>query len=288
LSLQRLLPWASRSAAALPRLWAEALADGAGRLACDNAHPSRARLAANLQQATGRPVAAAPLRGAFQTYARYYLAFMRLAHQPPRRAVGPYRFVDDAALAASVARGRGTLVLSAHLGNWDLVGIALAERWGDVCIYAERVAPQPLFEFYRRVRARHGVHVVPTGAPSRAPQSALRRNGILACCADRPFGARLAHVPLGIGMIAVPAGGIALALRAGAGIHTVFAVREQGEFMLRCSPDWAVEAAALADESARVQHVSARFAAELAQMVARHPDQWCQLHALVPREERAA
>jgi KDO2-lipid IV(A) lauroyltransferase len=286
--LQQLLPWGSRPAAALPRGWAEALADGAGSLASCSLRPARQRLAANLLQTTGERPGTAHLRGAYRTYARYYLALMRLAHQPPRLALGPYRWAGDAALAASVGRGRGTLVLSAHIGMWDLVGVALAERWGDVCIYAERLGTDGLFEFYRRVRGRHGVRVVPVGAPSREPHAVLARNGVVAYAADRPFGRRLSRVALGSGDLEVPVGGITLALRRGAGIHAVFAVRRQGEFVLECGPDWTAGAARRGDEAAQARFVSECFATALAATVRRHPDQWCQLHRLASDAGSAA
>jgi KDO2-lipid IV(A) lauroyltransferase len=258
------------------------MADGAGHLAWRTARPARARLAANLLQATGDPPGGARLRQAFRAYARYYLAFMRLAHQPPERAVGPMRWVDDAALAASVGRGRGTLVLTAHLGNWDLVGVGLAERFGSISVFAERLEPAPVFEFYSRVRRRHGMRVLVAGVPSRAPRAAFAGNGIVALVADRPFGRRVHPVPLGSGTLEVPAGGIELALRAGAAIHVVFAVRDGRGFVLRCGPDLAAPVTTAAGTHVpSARDVCTAFATALAAAVRRHPDQWCQLHALV-------
>jgi KDO2-lipid IV(A) lauroyltransferase len=277
LSLQRFLPRGSRIAATLPRAWCEAMADACGDVAWRTARPARRRLAANLQQTLGRPPEDAYLRGAFRAYARYFTGFMRLAHLPPRHAVGPYRWRDGERLDASLARGRGVLVLTAHLGNWDLVGVALAERCGPITVFAERLRPPGVYDFYARVRARHGVLVLPAGAPTREPGRVWERNGVMAVVADRPAGARAVRVALGAGTLAVPAGAVAWALRSGAAVHGIFAVRDGDAFAVECSTDLSRPETT---EGRGVQEVCGAFADALADVVRRHPDQWCQWHPL--------
>ena len=284
MSLQRFLPSGSRIAARLPRTWCEAMADACGDAAWRSARPARLQLAANLQRTLGQPPGDACVRGAFRAYARYFSGFMRLAHLPPQHAVGPYGWRDAASLDATLSRGRGALILSAHLGNWDLVGIALAERYGRVTAFAERLSPPGVYDFYARVRARHGVAVLPVGSPTREPARVFRRNGILAVVADRPFGARAVRVALGGGVLAVPAGAVAWALRAGAGIHSVFALRDGAGFAIECSDDLA---GAAGRDTRGIEPVCAAFAGRLADAVRRHPDQWCQWYALDTSESVA-
>jgi KDO2-lipid IV(A) lauroyltransferase len=289
LNLQRLLPWGSVPAALLPRAGAEALADLAGDLSWRLARGARATLAENLRLVAGAGAAGA--HGGFRTYARYYLGMMRLAHRSVRGALGAWRWENVAALDASQARGRGILVLSAHFGNWDLIGMALAERYGDVCVFVERLHPPALYSFYRHVRWRHGVAVAPVGAPGRLPVEVLQRNGVVGLVADRPFGQRHATASCGAARLAVPAGGIRLALRAGAAVHAVFAVRHRGEWVLQVGPDLAGWGEAPAALEGRVQEVADGFALQLGAAVRRHPDQWCLLHPLgdgQPAEERGA
>lgn len=289
MNLQRLLPWGSVPAALLPRAWAEALADVTGDLSWRLARDARAAAAENLRLVAGAGDSRA--RGAFRTYARYYLGMMRLAHRSLRGGVGEWRWENVAALDASHRRGRGILVLSAHFGNWDLVGMALAERYGDVCVFVERLHPPALYEFYRRVRRRHGVAVAPAGAPGRLPARVLQRNGVLGLVADRPFGLRQTTAACGGGHLSIPAGGIRLALRAGAAVHAVFAVREAGLWVLRVGPELTGRLESSPGEAERVQEVAERFAAELGAIVRRHPEQWCLLQPLggaQPVEERGA
>ena len=281
LNLQRLLPHGSRIASLLPRALAEVAADRAGDCAWFAWPRGRRVLAANLEHAAG-PQATHATRGAFRTYARYYLSMQRLAHLPLSRAVGALRWRSREHLEDSLAAGRGALVLTAHFGNWDLVGAGLAQCGWQPCVFTERLAPRPLFEFYRRARHRMGMTVSPAGDPGRAPWRTLARNGVLALVADRPFGNRLETVRLGEADLQVPTGGIRLALRAGAAIHGVFAVRTPEGFELHCGPDWAAPARRHADERAQMRSVAGAFARQLQTMVRAYPEQWCLL-AELPR-----
>lgn len=285
---QRFLPWGSLPAAAFPRVWAERLADSAGDVAHRRAPAARRIVARNLAAMIGTAPSAGMVRGVFRTYARYYVGMMRLRHRDAGAAIGPVTWESAEELVASVARGRGVLILSAHLGNWDLVGMALAARFGPLTIFVEPLQPASVARFYTRTRARHGVRIVPVGAPGRAPVETLRRGGIVALAADRAFGKRMVSVECGAGHIEIPTGGIGLALRSGAAIHPVFALRSGDGWRLACGGDLA---GGLADRStpAAASQVAQRFAAVLRSAVQRHPDQWCALQPMMqPAPRRGA
>lgn len=284
MNLQKLLPHGSRFAARLPRALAEAAADCAGDLAWLAAPRARRILAANLRAAGGTATAQAT-RSAFRTYARYYLSILRLSHLPLADAVGTVRWTGREHLEHSLRAGHGALVLSAHFGNWDVVGAALAECGWEPCVFAERLRPPAAFEFYRAARQRLGMTVVPVGDPGRAPWRTLERNGVLGLVADRPFGNRVEAVPFGDAALCVPTGGIRLALRAGAAVHVVLAVRTRTGFDLQCGPDWAAAARRHPGEASQVRAVAAAFAAHLEANVRAHPGLWCCLAELPRRDD---
>jgi len=263
-------------AAAVPRAWAERLADAAGDLAHRGAPGTRRTVAHNLTAVLGEVPASATVRGVFRTYARYYLGMMRLRHRTARDAMGPITWENPAGLDASVGRGRGVLVLSAHLGHWDVVGVELARRFGAATVFVEPLQPESVAQFYTRARARHGVRIAPVGAPGRAPVETLRRGGIVGLVADRAFGRRRAQVRCGAADIEIPLGGIQLALRTGAAIHAVFAIRAPAGLRLVCGEDLSAGLATGASEADAIA-VAQRFAVVLRHAVQRHPEQWCVL-----------
>jgi KDO2-lipid IV(A) lauroyltransferase len=278
---QQLLHWGSPAAAVLPRFLAEALADATGGLAYRLAPAGRRVLERNLSLVQEGTAPDAAVRGAFRTYARYYLATMRLAHSGLRRAVGEVRWENAEVLAASLAAGRGVVVLTGHVGNWDVLGAGLAAEFGEVCAAVEMLRPPRLFQFYTKTRQRHGVSVAPVGDPGRRPVEVLGRNGILGVAVDRPFGSRRAEASCGGAILEVPTGAIRLGLRHGAAVHAAFAIRVPGGFALRAGPDWGPALRAMPVEVARLQAAASLFASALRDIVVRHPDQWCLLQPLL-------
>jgi KDO2-lipid IV(A) lauroyltransferase len=276
---QVLLPWCSPLAAALPRRTAETLADVLG-----GASRGGTQLAANLARALGAPAPAPVLRRARQSYARYYLSAMRLAHASVARAAGGVGVEGAAEIERSLARRRGVLVLSAHFGNWDLAGIALAQSFGGICVFAEALRPQRLARFYARLRQRHGVRVVHAGSASRLPVQVLQANGVLGVMADRAFGGRAVRVPFGAAGLEVPTAAIRLALRHGSGVHAVLCGREAGGYILRIGADLGAGAS---DDAAGVRRVASAFAAALFERVRRDPGQWCHLYPLTSSRDAA-
>ena len=284
---QLLLAYGSPVAAALPRRWAQVLARAAGDIGCACLPHSRAVVEANLHQALGAPASAAVRRHVFRSYAHYYLEAMRLAHRPPESAVGTVRLRGEEALAATLGRGRGALVLGAHLGNWDVAGAALVRRFGSLTTFAEPLRPERLRRFYTAMRQRHGLRVVPLGSRTRLPWAVLRDNGILGLLVDRAYGGRQVAVPFGSGELLVPTAGIRVALQAGAGIHAFFPLRRDDGFVVEIGAD--LGARAPGAEAPAVREVAAAFAAGLLAVVRRHPEQWCLLQEVgtVPTPELA-
>lgn len=272
-----MLPRGSLAAAVLPRRWAEALADFAGNVAWHRARATRATAARNQRLVAGSS-STESVRAAFRSYARYYLGVMRLAHRSPEGALGRLHWVGVERLDRSLERGRGALVLSAHLGHWDLLGIALARRYQHVCVFVEPLAPRSLFDFYSKVRRRHGIEVAEVGAPGRTPLEVLQKNGILGLVADRPFGVRSHAVSCGNGIVQVPTGAIRLALRRGVAVHPAFAVRGRDGYRLRMGEDCASRPALPRDLDAAVAVVAQAYADALRQAVERDREQWCLLY----------
>ncbi|MEK7866620.1 MAG: lysophospholipid acyltransferase family protein [Planctomycetota bacterium] len=120
-------------------------------------------------------------------FLRFCTDFARLRRGPAAldrlvaRAEGLGR-IDEAARA-----GRGLLLVSAHLGNWEL-GAAIAARRGlAVTVVSER-APDPALDRWREeTRARCGVATTYLGDPALAPRilEVLRGGGCVAMLVDR-------------------------------------------------------------------------------------------------------
>jgi lauroyl/myristoyl acyltransferase len=87
---------------------------------------------------------------------------------------------------AALARGKGIIVLSAHLGNFSVVAQYPATLGLQAAVIAEQVQPPELFRYLARLRSAMGITVLPPGASSVLPiLRLLRKNGILLVAGDR-------------------------------------------------------------------------------------------------------
>jgi KDO2-lipid IV(A) lauroyltransferase len=125
---------------------------------------------------------------------------------------------------AAYRRGKGVILVTMHMGHWDLAGAAIALRGYPVTAIVEDIAPPRLNAIVQDARRALGIEVIAATSLSRDLAAAarvlrvLRRGQVLALMVDEPEKERqLAVRFLGVETM-VPAGPAALALATGAPI----------------------------------------------------------------------
>jgi KDO2-lipid IV(A) lauroyltransferase len=172
----------------LPARVADQLAVVLARVAFALHVPARAPLEQNLSRLLGpAPDRDVPemAREVFENFALSFVDFLRLGRLPAgelRRAVEVHGAEH---LEAARASGRGVILLSAHVGNWEL-GAAWLAAAGTRVNLAARAHPSPWVEsFYAARRQAWGVRLMPRGPLWRPAAEALRRREWIALMADR-------------------------------------------------------------------------------------------------------
>jgi KDO2-lipid IV(A) lauroyltransferase len=168
-----------------------------------------------------RRLVRATFRHAGESFAELAL-WPKLARQPDYVAIEGLAVLD-----AALAAGRGTIAVTGHTGNWELLAAAVAARGYPVTVVARRVNDGRFDALVTRFRLSVGLEVLVRDDPQfvSAVREALARNRIVAMLIDQdtrgtglfvPFFGRLAHTPPGAAL---------LALRARAPLVTVFIER---------------------------------------------------------------
>jgi len=148
--------------------------------------PARGHLERNLERLLGpgheREIESTA-RAAFENFAMSLADFLRLGHGHGLEGIVEVRGAEHLATARS--SGRGVILLSAHLGSWELGAAWLAGAGTPVHLVA-RPHPSGLVEgFYARRRRACGVEQL-TRRPLWATAAAvLRRGGWVALMVDR-------------------------------------------------------------------------------------------------------
>jgi KDO2-lipid IV(A) lauroyltransferase len=206
---------------------------------------------------------------------RETMMMLRLSRATRAELLARTRLVGEARAAADYGRGGGVIVVTGHLGNWEVGGAAVAVRGYDVVAIAKRAA-NPLF--YRRIlaaRARLGVGVIDFERATRGALKALREGKIVAFAADQHAGSGIS-VPFFGRPAATFRGPAVLALRTGAPIYLATCIRlPDGVYEVALQP---VDVTPTGDMEADVRRVTAAWVGLLEAAVRAHPGQYLWHH----------
>jgi phosphatidylinositol dimannoside acyltransferase len=269
----------------LPRSWAYALAVMAARFAWLFSPMARPRLEYNLKIACPElENDPAELRRIswlnFRNHAKAYADLMQL----PAAAVQSMRPLLKVKgmeyLEQARELGKGVLVVSCHMGSYEVVSAIWSATLTPVSFFAEQLEPRALFEWYRDTRARLGISVLTLDLGGiRKVLQALRDQEMVITAIDRdivgtgypmPFFGRLAPIPLG------PA---AIALRTGAPIFPVCVYRLPDDtYQAEGAPlVFATDTGHPREDQVRATEQVLR---RLEEFIRRHPEQWHVPHAI--------
>ncbi|HET7372298.1 MAG TPA: lysophospholipid acyltransferase family protein [Gemmatimonadaceae bacterium] len=178
---------------------------------------------------------------------------------------------------ALLSRGKGLIIVTGHLGNWELGGAYVAARGLPIDAVARHMA-NPLFDRYlTRTRQRIGMSVVHDEEAVRRVPRSLRGGRAVAFLVDQgAVGLASTWVPFFGRYAKTPRGPAVFALRLDTPI--VFGValrRPSGRFQLSFEH---IEARDTGDREADVDRIVADYTAALERWVRRAPEQYFWHH----------
>ena len=271
--------------ARLPRPWAYALAVVAARLAWWFSPLARPRLEYNLKVACpelerdGKELRRLSWLN-FRNHAKAYADLMRL---PSARVEVMRQWLNVKGLEhleEAKAAGKGVLVVSCHMGSYEVVAAIWSATLAPVSFFAEELEPRALFEWYRDTRARLGISVLTLDHGGiRKVLEALREQEMVITAIDRditgtgyvmPFFGRPAPIPLG------PA---AIALRLGTPLFPVCVYRLPDDtYMAEGAP--LVYATSTGDVRGDQVRATEQVLRQIERFIREHPEQWHVPHRI--------
>lgn len=176
-------------------------------------------------------------------------------------------------------QGRGVLVITGHLGAWELSSFYHSLMGYPMSMVIRRLDNPLVDSLVNQIRCLHGNRVLHKDDFARGLLSAMRAGETVGILMDTnmtpPQGV---FVPF-FGVEACTASGLArVALRTGAAVLPGYMVWEASEkkYVLRFEPPIPLERTG--DEEADIVSNTARFTNAIEQAVRRYPEQWLWLH----------
>jgi Kdo2-lipid IVA lauroyltransferase/acyltransferase len=180
---------------------------------------------------------------------------------------------------AARARGNGVLVLTGHLGAWELSSFYHSLAGYPMGMVIRRLDNPLVDKFVNEIRCLHGNRVLHKDDFARGLISSMRAGETVGILMDTnmtpPQGL---FVPF-FGVAACTASGLArVALKTGAAVLAGYLVWEESErqYVLHFRPEIAL--ASTGDSEADAADNTARFTAVLEDAIRRYPSQWLWMH----------
>lgn len=127
---------------------------------------------------------------------------------------------------AALTEGRGMVMISAHLGNIEMVLYALMLRGLSITIPVERVEPPELFDYISALRMSKGLKLIPIDGPLLDLVRTLKKGGVVGLAGDRDITRTGQEVEFFGCPAYLPDGHVRLALRAGVPLVIGFSQRQ--------------------------------------------------------------
>jgi KDO2-lipid IV(A) lauroyltransferase len=198
---------------------------------------ARRSVRANLRVLTGRQNVGKLVFATFYKYARNWTDVMLMIRlRGDRLNALICRRVGANYLEEALARGNGAILISPHLGNWELGGLGLAEMGYPVNVLTFREPDDKVNELREKVRSERGIRFIYVDREDTSPLAiieavnALRRNEILALLGDRDGSCHTAKIDFFGRSAEIPMGAAYLALASGAPVLPVFVPLEGNRY----------------------------------------------------------
>jgi len=199
----------------------------------------RKAVEANLKVVTGQAqVPASQVRAVFRNFGEYLLEFFTMTKRlSPKFIKNNVRFENIEYLNEVLQKGKGGILVSAHVGNWEMGGTILPSIGYPLSVVALAHKDPRVNALFNAQREAFGAVVIQTDVAVRRVMEHLKQNRLVAILADRDFG----HKGLMMNFLGrptmMPKGAVYFSIKSGAPIIPVFFIRTKGDyFQIRVYP----------------------------------------------------
>jgi uncharacterized protein len=188
---------------------------------------------------------------------------------------------------AAHARGKGVLLVTPHLGNWEFGGAFLIEHGYELLVLTQPEPDKKLTELRQVSRTRRGVETLVVGEDAFAFIEIIRRlqaGATVALLVDRPPAPTAVEVKLFGKNFPASIAAAELARASGCAIVPVYIVRQPVGYLARILPEIAYDRAAIGNRGARVR-LTQEILRAFEPAIRQHLTQWFHFVPIWPDEK---
>jgi len=212
-------------------------------------------------------------RWVFWNFAKYLVEFLRFKKMGREYIEKHVKIEGLDNLKRSVDSGKGTIVFSAHMGNWEWAAAIVSQLGFSLNVVALAHKDKMVNKFFINQRSIKGVKSVPLGGSVRKTLELFSRNELVALLIDRDFSnnslpvdffGRTAFMPAGIGI---------LARKSGCRVQPCFIIREKDDTH-KIIFDSPIEYTITEDKKEDIKKILQKATKIVERYVRLYPEQW--------------
>jgi len=260
------------------------IADRGGDIFYHFSRKRRANIAGNIQRVMDQKEDPATLRRqvrcVFRNAAKNYFDLTRLAYVDLDNLDGRVKIEGLDNLSGAASRGKGVVLATAHLGNFETSAHIVASRGYDMTIPVEAYEDTPFLRKLAGLRSGKRVRIVPVGVKGiKECLQTLHRGGIVTIVCDRDLQGNGIKAEFFGKPTSFPPGPVDLAMRTGAVVVPCFSLRgPKNTTRIYFEPPLK-----MSDNENHDQALKANLASLVAVMekyIRQYPDQWVVLEPI--------
>ncbi len=209
----------------------------------------------------------------FKNFAKYLVDFFRFPNLTKEYLEEHIDTENIDCINKCLEEKKGVILLTLHLGNWELAGAVIANAVGPVNAIVLEHSSKTINNFFIHQRAIRGVKSIPLGVQIKECFKVLKRNEPLAIVGDKDYTDSGTSIDFFGKKALVPKGPAAFALRTGAPVIFTVLTREKNdrfklhfEEPLRYSPT--------GDFEKDVKCLMSKYLESFEKYIRKYPDQW--------------
>jgi lauroyl/myristoyl acyltransferase len=220
------------------------------------------------------------VRGVCKNMAKNYFDMTKLSQLRSQNLEGSVTVEGWHHLAKAVTDGRGTIIASAHLGNFEIVAQFLAARGIKTATFVEAFDSKAFLRNTAILRRNNGCRILPVSRGAmRDGLQILRDGGTVAIVCDRDIQGNGMKVKFFGEETTLPSGAVSLALRTGATIIPLFCVRKSGNrSVIYIEPP--LRLGNIVNRSDSIRANMERLVAVMEKYIRQYPEQWVVLEPI--------
>jgi len=235
----------------------------------------------NLKMALGNELTAEELkrtaRRSFQNMGKTLAEFLKASGYSRERLLKMFQIDGVENFHRAMKAGKGMIVVSAHIGNWELGFQIVAILAGRALGIVQKFKYHRLDRLINSYRTRHGVDVIERGTAVRPILKVLKQGKCVALMGDQNAG----NGGVFVDFFDIPAstakGPVAFAMKSGAPIVCTFDARLKNDSHL-ITISKPMEMQVSGDLETDIQINTARVAKQIENIVRKYPCQWLWMH----------